>query len=214
MQTKDIKQRAIFLFTRAWVLCVVALLIFYFGTDLYLMKVKAINHVVPQSMVTQANFMTKPRFNDTTSLEQATKYYKTIVKMVPNSWSDWAFLGYAFFFQGDLERAKFCFHRAAFNEKDFFWFSYNLGVVYLHQGQYELAEKTFTRALSVSFPKTLSLMHAYKSYNMLLPEVLNKGYDVEQGLLSAVQNARALLVTSHFKTPIDKNDPKYFPRMF
>lgn len=208
------KQNVFSFFKRAGFLYVIALLIFYKGTDIYLMKVKTINHVVPQSMAEQAAFMFHPHFDQGGALEQAINYHKTVVKLVPDSWSDWGFLGYAYFFNGDMRRAKLCFLKADVHEKDFFWYSYDLGMVYLREGQYDLAGQAFAKSISTDFPRTLYLMHAYKAYNLLMPEVLTSGYSVEAGLYSAVKNAQAMLAVCHYRLPIDKNDPKYFPRMF
>lgn len=199
---------------KAWVLYVVALLVFYKGTDLYLMKVKTINHVVPQSMSDQAAFMFRPHFNGTNVLKQAIEYHKTVVKLVPNSWADWSFLGYAYFFEGDWRRARICLERSYAHEEKFFWYAYDLGMIHLREGHYEQAGKYFTKAVSADFPKTLYLMHAYKAYNLLMPEVLKTGYDVELSLFNAVKNAQAMLLICQIKAPIDPKDPKFFPRLF
>lgn len=203
-----------FFFKRAWILYVCALLIFYKGTDLYLMKVKTINHVVPQSMEPMAQFMLNPTAGDQKSLGQAINYYKTVVAIIPQSWSDWGFLGYAFYFKGDIERAKYCFIKAASHERSFFWYPYSLGMIYLKEGQYGLAERAFRDALSVSYPQTINLMQTYKSYNLLAPPLLNKGYNFEASLYDAIKNAQQMLAVCHFKVPINTNDPQYLPRMF
>ena len=177
------------------------------------MRYKTINHVVPQSMSEQVAFMFDPHFNNGQNLDQALEYHKTVVKLVPNSWADWGFLGYAYFFKGDIKRAKICFLKADTNEKIFFWYPYNLGLIYLREGKYDLAEKFMRKALASAYPQTLYLMHAYKAYNLLMPEVLKTGYDVEGGLYAAIKNAQAVVISCHYRVPIDKNDQKYFPRM-
>lgn len=214
MQKTEIKKILKSIYSRVGILYVMALLIFYQGTDLYMMKVKTINHVVPQSMSDKVKFSLKPNFNNVEEIQQSIRYHKTVVNIIPDSWADWGFLGFFYFFNNDNVRAKACFLKADSREKDFFWYSYNLGVIYLKEEQYALADKYFSKALSVSFPRTLELMQVYKAYNMLLPTAIKSGYDIELGLYGAVKNAQAMRIKCQYQMPLEKNDARFFLRMF
>jgi tetratricopeptide (TPR) repeat protein len=212
-QKNKITGQALWLCRRMVVFYLALAVLSFCLVDLYKMKVKTINHVAPQSVRPLVEYALLTKDRPKLDLERYLLYFKMASKMVPISAGDFSLLAYCYFQVGDLKRAEFCYKRAISLQPNFFWFHYNLAIIYLHKGQMDLAVTTLKKALAVSPQATLYFMQAAKAYAGMVPLAQEMGYDVQKGLLRGYAQAQAMLVMCQYNLPqVIIHD--YSPRIF
>lgn len=138
---------------------VLYLLIFLLGTrifDIDKIHVRILNSLlVPIDYLYELS-MGEETFNKET-FSAYLDYYKQFIKYSVYSADVLGMLGFCYSYMGDQPRAIGLYKEAIAQEPTFFWFHYNLGVIYFKQGQYSEAVTSFKRALSVDRKTTLTL---------------------------------------------------------
>ena len=142
-------------------------------------------------------------------------YYKQILKYMPRRADALGLLGYCYYYLGEKSRAIDFFQEAIDQEPGFFWFHYNLGLIYFQDGLYEKAQDSFKRALSCDPEKTLKFVYSSRILQYIGPTdkvdfPVNNGYhkrsrqeiyqELGTGLEKAYQRARQLLILSFNET--------------
>lgn len=85
-------------------------------------------------------------------------YYKQFIKYSPYSADALGMLAFCYSYLGEQSKAVSLYKKAIFLEPAFFWFHYNLGVIYFQQQKYPQAAVSLKRAFSVDRTKTLGLI--------------------------------------------------------
>jgi len=81
-------------------------------------------------------------------LEEYAFYYKAVVEYMPHRADALGLLGYCSYYLGQLNESISSYQRAIGINPDFFWFHYNLGVIYFKEGRYKEALESFKKALA------------------------------------------------------------------
>lgn len=134
-------------------------------------------------------------------LDEYVRYYRKIVEVLPEQADAWGLCGYGAYRQGDVQAAAQAYQRAMALRPDFFWYSYNLGVMAFARGEFSLAETYFEKALRTTPRGTLEGIVG--SPRVYLPLVLLQSPDDAQGFLArqlrdGYQQAARLLALSKF----------------
>lgn len=76
-------------------------------------------------------------------------YYQKIVRYYPQMAEAYGMLGFCAYKKGDLRRAVTYYEKAKDRAPFFFWYSFNLGILYSELGQYPLAVQNLLYALKL-----------------------------------------------------------------
>lgn len=122
-------------------------------------------------------------------------YYQKVAEFISDSGAAHGMLGFAYYHQGDVEKAVRSYQNAVRISPQFFWFHYNLGVLLLKKKDYARAAEAFAKGLEAPFKDSLIFFRSSKVYldllrgqqvtDRLLAERLQAGYKQAQQLLIA-----------------------------
>ena len=85
-------------------------------------------------------------------------YYEKLNRYFPNLTEVYGFLGYCFTYLGEREKALHFFQQAVERKPYFFWFNYDLGILYLEKRDYNRAAVFFQKALETNEDLSVQLM--------------------------------------------------------
>ena len=183
---------------RTIALMVLGALLSHCLVDFDRMKLKALNRVVPESMEDLVVFSEDPRAEKAAVVGKYMLYFKTAVKILPKAASAHGMLGYCFYYQGDKDKALRYYRKAVALEPDFFWFYYDLGVMYLDRGMCRQAALVLEKAVAASPENTLRFMHASKIYITLTKHAADLKYDLERSLFGGYRDAYDILALCYY----------------
>jgi len=106
------------------------------------------------------------------SLNDFKKYYKQLVRIMPNKSEAYGMLGYLDYHLGNQEAAIDQYQRAIEINPHFFWFFHNLGILYYQNEQYADAVKMFQQALDKD--KKFALQFITLSKKVYMPLIYRK----------------------------------------
>ena len=139
----------VFLSKRCLVLCLLALLILWVNVKHDKVIFKAQNHLLTASSYLTGYAEGRNSF-DRVALYHAVRYYRNVVKLLPDSGTGHGALAYCYYCLGDQDKAMRHYQKAAILESDFFGFYYNLGLILFQTGRYPEAIKALEEAVSIS----------------------------------------------------------------
>lgn len=183
---------------RVIVLLTVTVLLSFWLVDMDKMRVKMINDVVPPSGKELLTFAFDPDPKDTQPLNRYLRYYKVTDQILAKSPNPAAMLGYCYYYLGDIPRSIRYFKKAIRINPRFFWFYYNLGVIYMQQGKNTEAAAYFEKALACSAEETLMMINASRIYHELNEEAAQMGYNTEKSLIDGYARANEMLMICKF----------------
>lgn len=139
---------------------VLYLLIFLWGTRIF--DINKIHLRILNSLVVPVDYLYglsqgKETFNKET-FGAYLDYYKQLIKYSSHSLDALGMLAFCYFTLGDQSKAISLYKKAITQEPAFFWFHYNLGVIYFKQRKYPEAVVSLKRAFSVDRKTTLGLL--------------------------------------------------------
>ncbi|MBI4308898.1 MAG: tetratricopeptide repeat protein [Candidatus Omnitrophica bacterium] len=187
-----------FLFSRTIILFVAAFLLSHWLVDTERMKVKTINRVVPASMREMIEFSLSPKGKNPAVLKKYLLYFKTVAKILPRSAVAQAMVGYCHYYLGDVPKAQEFFNKAIKITPNFFWFHYDLGVIYFRQGLYPQAAQALEKAIACPPQETMVYLNMSKIYKGLDSEAAQLGYNTEKGLAEGYRNANEMLMLHRY----------------
>lgn len=157
-----------------------------------------LNRVVPDSMEELVVFAKAPQGRPTEFLKKYLLFFKTTTQLVSNSSAAWGMMGYCYVFLGDLTRAEKHYRKAVKIEPGFFWFHYNLGVIYYNQGRFDEATRWLQKAINCRAEDALIFINSSKIYHELNRHASDTGYETESGMVGGYQEAHDMLAKAYF----------------
>jgi tetratricopeptide (TPR) repeat protein len=94
-------------------------------------------------------------------------YYKQVNAYKPTA-EAYGMLGFFEHLLGKREAALVSYQKAVRLNPHFFWFHYNLGILYLESGLYQEANASFKNALSLAPQETIDFMFSSKIYHQII----------------------------------------------
>ncbi|MBF0618908.1 MAG: tetratricopeptide repeat protein, partial [Candidatus Omnitrophica bacterium] len=165
-QKIDWKRAIKFLLTRTALLFLVALLSWQVLVRSTVLKAKAINQMLPQIPDIEM-FADHPAQMGREKLVELAGYYKmvqTLLAADPEAPAPCGAAAYAYYYLGRPATAIAYYKKAIDQNPYFFWFYYDLGLIYYHQKNYTLAAEAFLNAVQVPEERSLMFMRLTKVY--------------------------------------------------
>lgn len=130
----------------------------------------------------------------TIKLDDYSRYYKKVTEVLPDLADAFGLYGYTLYRQGKTQEAKDAYQNAVKLDPDFFWFHYNLGLLYFHDQQFEKAAESMRKGLSVD--KITTFTFIINSPRLYLPLILHQTHDVKSYIVSKYETdlKRAMVV--------------------
>ena len=187
-----------FLSRRTITLVALGVLLSHWLVDFDRMKLKALNRVVPGSMEDLVVFARDPQPDRKAIVGKYVLYFKTAANILPKAAAAQGMLGYCSYYLGDRDKALWHYRKAVVLNPDFFWFYYNLGVIYLEQGLYRQATLVLEKAIASSPENALVFMHASKIYITLTKYAADLKYDLDRNLFGGYRDAYDMLALCYY----------------
>lgn len=95
------------------------------------------------------------------SLRDYLPYYQLIINYFPDTSEAYGMLGYCYFYLGEINKSEEMFFKARALNKDYFWYSFNLGIIHAKLNHIKEADLYFQEAREMDaglFQKTLNLL--------------------------------------------------------
>jgi len=119
-------------------------------------RLMALDHNLPKFQ-TLATFLVSDK-RQAQDLSEYVLYYKKLTEIFPNMADTHGLLGFCYFYMNEPRKALRSFKIAATLNPDFFYFQYNLGILYHFLGDYQKAEAAFTKAIATDHIKTMNTL--------------------------------------------------------
>lgn len=151
---------------------------------------------------------------DVQKLMDQAEFYERLVQYSPNAPDAAGMLGISYYYLGETSKAVKFLEKAAVLNPHYFWFPYNLGVIYAEQGEMDKAAGAFQKALQIKPQLTLYFIQTsrilryvedpeYIRASLRLPSLNVEGKTEEN--LKAGYQAAAKLVVLFQQYKADKN---------
>jgi tetratricopeptide (TPR) repeat protein len=135
-------------------------------------KVITLNHEIPE-FEGLAQFIRNPNQQES-SLESYLHYYSALTNMFPDLAEGHAVLGFCYFYSGKKDLAIEEYKRAVELKPSFFYFYYDLALIYLDRANYYAAHELFKKALGCDVKETLGTILSSKTFLQLMG-AMNEG---------------------------------------
>ena len=159
-------------------------------------KAEMLNHYLP-SFDALAKFAAKAEAVSEGQWQAYRDYYKKVVEFFPQMSDAHALLGISYYYLGSKDQAVTALKEAVMLEPNFFWHSYNLGVIYFKDHHYLEAVKFFKKALKTKPEEMIKSIVTSKIYQQILAGMPTRDYPLarlSQGYLNS-----SLLLAISFK---------------
>ncbi len=154
---------------RIILLVIIAVIIFYSLVDRHVLKLKTANFLFPEAA--ELNVLrSSPGIMEKERLKDILNYYKMLCSFTandPEQPAPCSLAGYAYYYLGDTDNAIKYYEQAVRGNPNFFWFHYNLGVIYYNENNYDKAAEKFTLALNSPNDNAMLFMLLTKTYQDL-----------------------------------------------
>ncbi len=130
-------------------------------------KVKELNEFYVNPDYLAYVFKNQKNF-DKEELKKQVKYYEKINQYMPSRSAAYGLLGFCHYHLGNYDKAIDYYNKAIYLNPDFFWFWYNLGVVYFKNDQYQEAAVSLGKAVTSDVGKTSQFVQESKVYRPIL----------------------------------------------
>ncbi len=162
------------------------------------LKVKALNYFIP-SETDLRDFVFHPELMSTERIKDVLVYYDAGCQFLsrdPEVPAPCGTAAYAYYYLGKKEKAVNYYLNAIKRCPGFFWFYFNLGVIYYNDEQYKKAMDYFALALSVSQEQSLRFLLVTKTYRDLSKMLGLFPQDFGHGLEEGLEHAKKLYLIS------------------
>ena len=120
---------------------------------------------------------------DQKKLEAYAFYYQKVTEYIPNRADAYGLLGFCYYHLDKKKEAIESYEKAIAINPNFFWFRYNLSMIYFKAGQYKEAYEVLKKAVKTSPQATLKYIQWSKRiYIPLIVLQTRLGYSVEKDL--------------------------------
>lgn len=165
------------------------------GTTLYIKdrpalsvaKLRTLNRLMPPlAPLVQSNrsaFIVTPEL-----LPKYTFYYDKVTDYLPDNPNGYFMKGYCLALEDQRVPAVRALEESIDRNPHYFWSYYNLGVLHLKAGEWELAEEAFRAAAAVNPTATVKIIFASKVFQQLLAQVDSPQQVIPAGLKSGYQD--------------------------
>ncbi len=118
-------------------------------------------------------------------------YYQTFAEYLPDTAAAYGMLGFCSYQIGKEEEAVNYYKRAVELQPDFFWFNFDLGLIYLNQNKFREAAESFQKALAANPKKDLLVMRTSRILGFIEnQEKFKKFYAGENASIEEILMAR------------------------
>lgn len=188
---------------------ILAGLIFNFKDVVYKANLKTLNRLMPPTVDYLIELYEGKGVLDRKKLEDFEHYYQKVTEIIEGRADAYGLLGFCKYHLNKREEAIASYKKAITLNSKFFWFYYNLGVIYFKDGRFEEAVDILEKGLAVSLKRTL--LYTSVSELLYLPIIFTRVKDasVEEWLGNQLKEGfrRAHLMLIHANLEL-KNFPE------
>ncbi|HBR15298.1 MAG TPA: hypothetical protein DD723_07130 [Candidatus Omnitrophica bacterium] len=174
-------------------------LLFHWIVDYERLEIKTLNRATPLSFEYLTKTAEAHESFDKKKLKEFFLYFKTVTHYRPDMADAVGMLGFCYYHLGDSQKAMEAYQKAIDLNPSFFWFHYNLGVIYFQKGRYEEAIKVLRRALKTDPLKTVEFILSSRIYLPLISKDKEKWAEAVTGQIEKTyQKCYGMLVLGYY----------------
>ena len=195
------------LLNRSLVIYLVALSVFCMTVNFNLTRLKILNYLeTPLDYLFLFSEGKEPF--DQHKFHAYLDYYENLAAYIPDLAEAHGLLGFCYYHLGQKNQAIRAYQKAIESKSDFFWFHYNLGIIYFKEKNYKLAAESFKKAMVLNPKDTVVLMMNSKVYSGIGGKnrfILDKDFtfsnileEIDKRIRSAYESCYLLLTLSYY----------------
>ncbi len=165
---RNVCHAALFVLKRCGLLYLVFALCGHVLINNDVVKGKTLNSIRPSSFNYLFDVTEHPEKIDRKQLWEYVYYYKKLVDFLPNLADAYGMLGFCYYHLGKTNKAIDNYKKAVLLAPQFFWFRYNLGVIYYRKQDYVKAAKCFKAAIALDLEESIVFISMSKMYKPML----------------------------------------------
>jgi tetratricopeptide (TPR) repeat protein len=158
-------------------------------------KVITLNHEIPE-FGGLVQFIEDP--SQQSSLESYIQYYSALTNVFPDLAEGHAVLGFCYFYSAKKDSAIEEYKRAVELKPSFFYFYYDLALIYLDRANYYAAHELFKKALACDVKQTLGTILSSKTFLQLMGGMSEDEKKKMLGLQEDYRKASEYLVIAEY----------------
>ncbi len=152
-----------------------------------------------------ANFMKNPDLIDV-NIDQHEKYYNKLITLFPAMHEVYGTLGYLHYRNGNISTALSFYKKAMDLNPQFFWYPYDMAIIFMNNKRYQEAAALFQYALNVNPVNSVISIMQSKVYQQIFVGT-GATMDLKNSIQNGVENAMAGLKFCTNNSNAEKNDP-------
>ncbi len=161
-------------------------------------KAMQLNFSLP-SMDDMAAFVKDPSLAQKDLLSKYIEYYQKMLLASPAIPEVYGMLGFCYYYSGDMKNSQEYYQKAVSMSPQFFWFQYDLGVVYFEQKNYSEAVKALNNAINLPFLANLKMTSQSRVFRQIFfPKNISDEYKPESATIIAYQDCHLLAALSAY----------------
>lgn len=161
-------------------------------------NIRALNRMKPSSESYLADFVKGRTPFNKRELELYQDYYKRITQVMPQRSAANGMLGFSLYHLGKHKKAIKSYQKAIALSPHFFWYYYNLGIIYYENDNYQNSKEMFKRAIASD--RKLTKKNILSSWKIHLGNILKmegiEGDPVNRQMKVGYKNAHIMLMLS------------------
>jgi tetratricopeptide (TPR) repeat protein len=174
------------------------------------LRIKVINHLMPGSFQYLIDHSYGKESVNVEKMKPYVRFYSKVVEFFPERSDGFSMLGYCYYALGEKARAVVAYQKALQIKPDFFWFNYNLALIYFKGGQFQNALPFLEKAVRSNLVDTFDFVDRSKViYRSLLLEDPQFFKDSQGRYLRALQKSYEMLVWIYYQKQDFRSAMKY-----
>ena len=180
-------------FVSICLMAIFVLRISFFHKDYEQAKFKLLNQLIPFSFEYLIHLQENSRiyFNERT-LKPYIQYYDRVVSYMPSSAEAQAMAGFCQYYMGNKTQSAEHYLKAMSLDPEYFWYAYNLGVIFFEDKKYEEAASWFYKAISLKEDQVYKVLSTSRIYQQIVNTIPTINYDFADSYKKSHQSAYQL----------------------
>jgi len=190
--------------TRFITLIFLFILLFRWLSNPLQMVSKSLNQMMPASFSCLNNYNSSEGHCTREELNGFVKYFTQVVKRFPRQPDGYGLLAFCYYHLNAIDKSKEFYLKALSLNSHFFWYHFNLGIIYLKEGDYQRAEEYFNRSLEVDANLTSQYIFNSIIYRPLKENIQELEDFIQKKLFVGYSYAKSLSKISYYLQNFDK----------
>jgi len=159
-------------------------------------KMTSLNQAMPHSFVHLLKLSDNQEKPDIEYINNCIHYYEMIAEFMPNQPDAYGMLGFLYYHIQDIEKSIYFYKKAIALNSGFFWYHYNLGVIYFENEQFFEAVGYLSEAMQKDISMVLRMIFLSKLHIQMKANIKGIDETILPNFVQGQKNCLRMLVFS------------------